>query len=135
VRHAKLHAVRIQGEVVPRAIDEIPILCVAASYAKGRTVIQDAAELRVKESDRIAAMAAELRRMGVVIAEHPDGMEITGRDALDGAACESHGDHRVAMSVAIAGLSARGETRVRDASWIDTSFPGFERLLRQAAYS
>jgi 3-phosphoshikimate 1-carboxyvinyltransferase len=134
VKYKKLKAVRIAGDMVPRAIDEIPVLAVAASYAEGKTVIQDAAELRVKESDRIATMATELRKMGVAITERPDGMEITGRESLDGATCESHGDHRIAMSMAIAGLAARGETVVRDCGWIDTSFPGFERLLRQAAY-
>lgn len=134
VRHNKLRAVEIAGDVIPRAIDEIPILSVAASYAEGTTVIRDAAELRVKESDRIATMATELRKMGVAVTELPDGMEITGQESLSGAACESHGDHRIAMSMAVAGLAARGETIVRDAGWIDTSFPGFERLLRQAAY-
>lgn len=132
VRHKKLRAVEIAGNVIPRAIDEIPILSVAASYAEGTTVIRDAAELRVKESDRIATMAAELRRMGVTVTEFPDGMEITGRDELNGAVCESHGDHRVAMSMAVAGLAARGETVVRDAAWIGTSFPGFERLLHES---
>jgi len=134
VKHKKLHAVRIAGDMVPRAIDEIPVLSVAASYAEGKTVIQDATELRVKESDRIATMATELRKMGVAITERPDGMEIMGRESLDGATCESHGDHRIAMSMAVAGLAARGETVVRDCGWIDTSFPGFERLLKQAAY-
>lgn len=134
VKHKKLNAVRIAGNMVPRAIDEIPVLSVAASYAEGKTVIQDAAELRVKESDRISTMAAELRKMGVAITERPDGMEITGREFLSGATCESHGDHRIAMSMAVAGLAARGETVVRDCGWIDTSFPGFERLLKQAAY-
>jgi 3-phosphoshikimate 1-carboxyvinyltransferase len=134
VKHKKLNAVRIAGDLVPRAIDELPILSVAASYAEGKTVIQDAAELRVKESDRIATMAVELRKMGVAITERPDGMEITGRASLAGATCESHGDHRIAMSMAIAGLAARGETVVRDCGWIDTSFPGFERLLKQVAY-
>ncbi len=126
--------VEIAGDIIPRAIDEIPVLCVAASYAEGKTVIRDAAELRVKESDRIATMAAELRKMGVVVTEFPDGMEITGQETLQGAVCESHGDHRIAMSMAVAGLAARGDTFVRDAGWIETSFPGFERLLRQAAY-
>lgn len=135
VRHQKLRGVQIAGDMVPRAIDEIPVLAVAASYAEGMTTIRDAAELRVKESDRIATIAGELRKMGALVAEHPDGMEITGRESLDGAVCESHGDHRIAMSVAIAGLAARGETRVRDTGWIDTSFPGFERLLRQAAHA
>ncbi len=134
VRHRKLRAVEISGAMVPRAIDEIPVLSVAAAYAEGTTVIKDAAELRVKESDRIATMAAELRKMGVPIKELPDGMEITGRDTFEGAICESHGDHRIAMSMAVAGLAARGETVVRDTDWIDTSFPGFERLLRQSAY-
>lgn len=135
VRYRKLRAARIAGEVIPRAIDEIPALAVAASYAEGTTVIKDAAELRVKESDRIATMAAELKKMGAEVAELPDGMEITGKDALEGATCESHGDHRIAMSIAVAGLAARGETVVRDTGWIDTSFPGFEQLLRKAAYS
>ena len=135
VRHRKLNATTIEGAVIPRAIDEIPVLSVAASYAAGKTVIRDAAELRVKESDRIASMAGELRRMGVIVTELPDGMEITGRDVLDSAVCESHGDHRIAMSMAIAGLAARGDTVVRNTGWIDTSFPGFERILRQAAYA
>ena len=134
VRHAKLRAAQIEGAMIPRAIDEIPVLSVAASYAEGTTIIKDAAELRVKESDRIATMAAELKKLGAAVKELRDGMEIIGRDALDGAVCESHGDHRIAMSLAVAGLAARGETVVRDTEWIDTSFPGFERLLRQAAY-
>jgi 3-phosphoshikimate 1-carboxyvinyltransferase len=134
VRYRKLHGVQIKGEMIPRAIDEIPVLAVAASYAEGKTVIQDAVELRVKESDRIAAVAGELRKMGAAIMELPDGMEITGQEALNGSACESHGDHRIAMSMAVAGLAARGDTVVRDCGWIDTSFPGFERLLKQAAY-
>jgi 3-phosphoshikimate 1-carboxyvinyltransferase len=134
VRHRKLYAARIFGDMIPRAIDEIPVLAVAASCAEGTTVIQDAAELRVKESDRIATMAQELRKMGAVITERPDGMEITGQKALSGSTCESHGDHRIAMSMAVAGLAAKGDTIVRDCGWIDTSFPGFERLLKQAAY-
>jgi 3-phosphoshikimate 1-carboxyvinyltransferase len=134
VRYRKLSAVEIAGAMVPRAIDEIPVLAVAAAYAQGTTVIRDAAELRVKESDRIATIAAELRKMGALVRELPDGMEITGRETLDGATCESHGDHRIAMSMAVAGLAAQGDTVVRDTEWIDTSFPGFERLLMQAAY-
>ncbi len=134
VRYRKLRAARISGDIIPRAIDEIPVLSVAASCAEGTTIISDAAELRVKESDRIATMAAELRRMGVAVRELPDGMEITGSDSLAGAVCESHGDHRVAMSMVIAGLAARNDSVIRDAGWIDTSFPGFAQLLRQAAY-
>ncbi len=135
VRHRKLHGFQIGGEMIPRAIDELPVLAVAASYAEGKTVIKDAAELRVKESDRIATMAAELRKMGAAVTELPDGMEIIGKDTLMGTHCDSHGDHRIAMSVAVAGLAASGNTIVHDTEWIDTSFPGFERLLRQVAYS
>jgi 3-phosphoshikimate 1-carboxyvinyltransferase len=134
VRYRKLHGVQIGGDMIPRTIDEIPILAVAASYAKGKTIIRDAAELRIKESDRIATIAVELRKMGSAVTELPDGMEIGGGDTLNGAICDSHGDHRIAMSVAVAGLAAKGDTVVRDTDWIDTSFPGFERLLRQAAY-
>lgn len=134
VRYRQLKAVEISGDLVPRAIDEIPVLAVAASYAVGTTIIRDAAELRVKESDRIATMALELRKLGAAIAERPDGMEIRGGGALNGALCESHGDHRVAMSLAVAGLAARGDTTVRDTAWIETSFPGFGQLLLRTAY-
>jgi 3-phosphoshikimate 1-carboxyvinyltransferase len=134
VKHKKLRGVRIANDVISRTIDEIPVLSVAASYAEGKTVVEDAAELRVKESDRITAIAVELRKMGVMITERPDGMEIMGRESLDGSICDSHGDHRIAMSMAVAGLAARGDTVVRDCGWIDTSFPGFERLLKQVAY-
>ncbi len=134
VKHKELHAIRIAGHLIPRSIDEIPVLSVAAACAEGTTVIQDAAELRVKESDRVATMAKELRKMGVHIIERQDGMEITGQKTLQGTACESHGDHRIAMSMAVAGLAATGNTTVRDCGWINTSFPGFEQLLKQTAY-
>ncbi|MDA8098162.1 MAG: 3-phosphoshikimate 1-carboxyvinyltransferase [Nitrospiraceae bacterium] len=134
VRHRKLKATRIGGEDIPRLIDEIPVLAVAAAVAEGTTVISDAAELRVKESDRIATVAGELAKLGAVIRERPDGMEIAGKDRLSGSVCESHGDHRIAMSLAVAGLVAEGMTTVRDTAWIDTSFPGFERTFVQAAY-
>jgi 3-phosphoshikimate 1-carboxyvinyltransferase len=134
VRYRRLAGARFGGSIIPRLIDEVPALAVAAAYAEGTTVITDASELRVKESDRIEAMAAELRRLGAEVRELRDGMEIAGRRRLTGAPCDSHGDHRIAMSLAIAGLAADGETTVRDAGWIETSFPGFERMLRQAAY-
>jgi len=133
-RYRKLKATMIGGELIPRAIDELPVIAVAAAYAEGTTVISDAAELRVKESDRIATIAGELRKMGAAVRELPDGMEITGRERLAGAVCESHGDHRIAMSMAMAGLAAAGETIVKDTEWIETSFPGFERTLTQLAY-
>ncbi len=134
IRYRRLHAATVQGDSIPRSIDEIPVIAVAAATASGKTIIKDAAELRVKESDRIATIAAELRKMGAVVRELPDGLEITGRERLNGATCESHGDHRIAMSLAVAGLTATGQTVVRDAEWIETSFPGFERMLRQSAY-
>ncbi len=134
VRYRRLHAATVQGDSIPRSIDEIPAIAVAAATASGKTIIKDAAELRVKESDRITTIATELRKMGAVVRERPDGLEITGRERLNGATCESHGDHRIAMSLAVAGLTATGQTVVRDAEWIETSFPGFERILRQSAY-
>lgn len=134
VRHRGLRATEIGGAIVPRLIDEIPVIAVAAAYAEGTTVIRNAAELRVKESDRIATMAAELRKLGAGVRELSDGMEIEGQRRLSGALCDSHGDHRIAMSMAVAGLGAEGETVVRDTSWIETSFPGFERMLIETAY-
>jgi len=127
---APLHGVTIGPDIIPRTIDELPILCVAASCATGETVISGASELRVKESDRIATMAAELRRLGGEVEERADGLRIGGGRPLRGAACQSHGDHRVAMAMAVAGLVARGETRVEDTVCVTTSFPGFDKYLR-----
>jgi 3-phosphoshikimate 1-carboxyvinyltransferase len=128
IRSAVLHGVPIGQDLIPQTIDELPILCVAAALASGTTVITGAQELRVKESDRIATMATELRNMGVPVTEMPDGMVIEGSagTSLRGAACQSHGDHRVAMSMAIAGLRADGLTSVSDPECIETSFPGFQ---------
>lgn len=119
----------VGGEEVVRAIDELPILAVAATQAVGETVIRDAAELRVKEVDRIAMVAAELRKLGAEIEERPDGMIIGGGARLKGARVDSHGDHRLGMALAIAGLVAEGETRIEDAGCIDDSFPGFAEML------
>jgi 3-phosphoshikimate 1-carboxyvinyltransferase len=134
VRSAALHGIRVGAERIPETIDEFPILCVAAALAEGDTAITGAQELRVKESDRIATMAIELTKMGAAITETPDGLIIRGSGAratrrLRGASCHSHGDHRVAMSLAIAGLVADAPTRIEDARCIDTSFPGFEAKL------
>ena len=106
----------------------------AAALAEGETAITGAGELRVKESDRIATMATELRKMGAVAEETKDGLIIQGlgntkSKRLHGAVCTSHGDHRVAMSMAIAGLAAEGETQIQDTACIETSFPGFESKL------
>ena len=134
VRSATLHGIRVGAERIPETIDEFPILCVAAALAEGETTITGAQELRVKESDRIATMTMELEKMGAAITETPDGLTIRGAGAretprLRGASCHSHGDHRVAMSLAIAGLVADVPTRIEDAGCIDTSFPGFEAKL------
>lgn len=134
VRAASLHGIRIGAERIPQTIDEFPILCVAAALADGETTITGAGELRVKESDRIATMTTELRKMGASIEETKDGLVIQGLGSrkakrLRGAACTSYGDHRVAMSMAIAGLTAEGETKIQDTDCIETSFPGFESKL------
>jgi 3-phosphoshikimate 1-carboxyvinyltransferase len=130
VRSSPLRCVELGGDLIPRLIDEIPVLAVTAAVADGKTVIRDAAELRVKESDRIVAIARELKKMGVRVEELSDGLIIHGRGVLQGAAVESYGDHRMAMALAIAGLKAVGTTTVVDTECIHTSFPGFVTILR-----
>jgi len=127
---SKLKGIKISGEVIPRIIDEIPIIAVAATQAQGTTEIRGAKELRVKESDRIATISSELKKMGAVIKELEDGMVIKGPCKLKGATVKSYGDHRVAMALAVAGLVADGETIIEDTACIETSFPGFEKILR-----
>ena len=128
-RHGALRAVRIEGELVSRAIDELPVISVAACFAEGETVISGAGELRVKETDRISAMTGELSKLGADISETPDGMIINGTGELRGARCESRGDHRVAMSLAVAATRARGETVIGDAGCVSISFPEFFPLF------
>ncbi len=131
-RAAPLRGVRTGGEVVTRAIDEVPILCALAARAAGRTEILDAAELRVKESDRIATMARVLTAFGIEVEERPDGLAVEGKPdtPLRAATVASRGDHRVAMTAAVLGLVADGPTRVTDAGCIATSFPRFVGTLR-----
>jgi len=126
-----LKGVLIQGEMIPALLDEIPVLTVVACFAKGKTVIRDAAELRVKETDRIKATATELRKMEAQVEEKRDGMIIEGTGKLKGSKCQSYRDHRMAMALAIAGLAATGETEIVDTECIDTSFPGFEEILKK----
>jgi len=128
---AGLRGTQVGGPLVPRLIDEVPVLCVAAALAQGQTVVRDAAELRVKESDRISALCSELARMGADMQERPDGMVIRGVSGLRGAEVDSHGDHRLAMALAVAGLVAEGTTVVHGAECIGNSFPGFADRLRQ----
>lgn len=129
VRGTPLHGTTLLKEEIPNLIDEIPVIAVAAALASGRTVIRNAAELRVKETDRIKTVIEGLRAMGVDVEEFDDGMEITGGGLLRGATIESYGDHRIAMAFAIAGLFAEGETIIRGASCIHTSYPGFAHHL------
>ncbi|MBC8230720.1 3-phosphoshikimate 1-carboxyvinyltransferase [bacterium] len=129
VHHSKLHGATFKGDIIVKMIDEIPLLAVAATQAESETVIRDAKELRVKETDRIAAMTQELRQMDAEIEPLEDGMVISGNQKLRGAECESHGDHRIAMSVAVAALIADGETVISDIDCVETSFPGFWELL------
>ncbi len=133
VRASDLRAVTVEGDAVPRSIDELPVLCVAAARASGKTVIKDAAELRVKESDRISAMSGLLKSMGVDVDERPDGLEIKGKSNLRGARVSCGLDHRVGMSAAVAALIAEGETIIEGAECISTSFPNFASSLTGVA--
>lgn len=130
-----LSAVKITKESIPSIIDEFPILCVLATQAEGITEIRGAEELRVKESDRISAMASELRKLGVETEEYPDGIAIKGKALLKGASVDSHGDHRIAMSMAIAALVAEGTVVIDNASCVDISFPAFFEQLKKLSAS
>lgn len=125
VRSSELHGATFGGDLIPRLQDEAPALAVAAVFARGRTELRDAAELRVKESDRISALAAGLRAMGAHIEELPDGFVIEGTGRLRGATVDSRGDHRLAMAFAIAGLLAEGETEIDGAECVAVSYPRF----------
>ena len=128
-----LTATEIGGDIIPRIVDELPILAVAACFARGTTVIRDAQELQVKESDRIATTVGELRKLGARNEARDDGMVIHGAGRLVGGACQSHGDHRLAMSLGVAGLLAKGETVVRDAQAATVSYPEFWQHLESLA--
>ncbi|MEB3211027.1 MAG: 3-phosphoshikimate 1-carboxyvinyltransferase [Leptolyngbyaceae bacterium] len=130
VRHSPLKGCTIQGDVIPRLIDEIPVLAVAAVFASGKTTIRDAAELRVKESDRISVMANQLNAMGARITELPDGMDIEGNASLSGTEVDSYTDHRIAMSLAIAALRASGATTIHRAEAAAISYPDFVPTLQ-----
>ncbi len=129
IRTAPLHGIAIGASQVPTTIDEFPIFCVAAALAQGKTTVTGAEELRVKETDRIQAMATELKKLNVAIEETPDGFVVQGGSSLQGGHCQSHGDHRVAMAIAIAALTAGSPTVIDDTDCIETSFPGFHGKL------
>lgn len=131
VNGGELNGTHIGGAEISNVIDELPILAVAAALARGSTLISDAQELRVKETDRIAAVAKNLRAMGVTVQEFDDGMEIVGGAKLQGATIETYGDHRIAMAFAIAGMYAEGQTIIEGSECIATSYPGFEHDLNR----
>ena len=128
---SQLEATEISGDIIPRVIDELPVLALAACFAKGTTVIKDARELRFKESDRIRATVESLSKLGASAEERPDGMVIRGGERLTGAECHSFGDHRIGMTMGIAGLLAKGETAVAGAEAANASYPGFWDTLHE----
>ncbi|MDT3431575.1 3-phosphoshikimate 1-carboxyvinyltransferase [Stenotrophomonas maltophilia] len=135
VRYAPLKGARIPETLVPDMIDEFPALFVAAAAAEGQTVVSGAAELRVKESDRLAAMASGLRALGMQVDETEDGATLHGGVRLGSGTIESHGDHRIAMAFAIAGQISDGEVRINDIANVATSFPDFDGLARSAGFN
>jgi 3-phosphoshikimate 1-carboxyvinyltransferase len=132
VRASTLQGIRVPESLVPLAIDEFPVLFIAAATAQGETIVSGAEELRVKESDRLAVMAEGLGRLGITHELQPDGIRIAGGQRFGGGTVESHGDHRIAMAFTVASLVADGEIRVRDVANVGTSFPGFITIARQA---
>jgi 3-phosphoshikimate 1-carboxyvinyltransferase len=133
VRSSRLHGTDVAPEIVPGLIDEVPALAVAAAFADGVFRVSGAAELRVKESDRIAALAEGLGRLGVDVAERPDGLEIRGGRPLSAASVRAHDDHRIAMALAVAALATQGETEIEGAECASVSFPEFYEFLARGA--
>jgi 3-phosphoshikimate 1-carboxyvinyltransferase len=131
VKSGKLKGTEIGGEIIPRLIDELPLIAVIATQAKGQTVIKNAAELRVKETDRIRAIVTELSKVGAAIAERPDGFIVEGPVILKGATCDSYGDHRIAMALSVAGWIAEGQTTITNIECVGISFPEFYRLVNK----
>jgi 3-phosphoshikimate 1-carboxyvinyltransferase len=130
VKYSHLHGTNISGEQVVRMIDEFPIFAIAAAYASGVTTVSEAAELRLKESDRIAVLCEELRKLGVQAVEHADGFTIQGGIGVQGGVIQPHGDHRLAMSLAVAGLASQAPVAIRDAQIIEESYPEFTQTLQ-----
>ena len=125
INFSSLHGTTISGNDIPTLIDEIPIIAVLAAYAQGTTIISDAAELKVKETDRITTITRGLQAMGADITPTDDGMIIHGGKPLNGALIDSYLDHRIAMAFSIAGLAAQGQTIIQNAQCVDVSYPGF----------
>jgi 3-phosphoshikimate 1-carboxyvinyltransferase len=132
VESSMLEGGEIPAEMIPGLIDELPALCVLGTQTEKGISFHGAAELRVKESDRIGATAENLRRMGAEVEEFPDGLRVAGRQTLRAAEIDSHSDHRIAMAFAVAALVAQGTTLIREANCVDISFPGFFDVLAKA---
>ena len=130
IKYSRLHGTNICGEQVVRMIDEFPIFAIAAAYADGTTTVSEAAELRLKESDRIGVLCEELGKLGVQATEHPDGFTIHGGAPVQGGVLEPHGDHRLAMSLAVAGLASQAPVTIQDARIIEESYPEFTQTLQ-----
>jgi 3-phosphoshikimate 1-carboxyvinyltransferase len=130
-RTSALRGVEVPPETVPALIDEVPALAVAGARAEGTFAVSGAAELRVKESDRIAALAEGLRAMGARVEERPDGLAVSGGPPLRGARVRAHGDHRIAMALSVAALAAQGDTHLEDAECAAVSFPEFYAFLER----
>jgi 3-phosphoshikimate 1-carboxyvinyltransferase len=131
-RSSALRGTDVPPELVPALVDEVPALAVAGAFASGTFRVRGASELRVKESDRIAAIVEGLGRLGARAVEHPDGLDVEGGRPLQGAALRSFGDHRIAMALAVAALGAAGESQLDDPDCVGVSFPGFFELLDRA---
>jgi 3-phosphoshikimate 1-carboxyvinyltransferase len=125
-----LHGVEIGGDLIPRLIDELPVIAVAAAFAEGRTVIRDAEELKVKESNRIEAMTCELRKAGVDVTATEDGLIVDGGKPVHGGTFETYGDHRVAMSMSVLALAAEGTSTIENHRCISISYPDFFETLK-----
>ena len=135
VRYSDLKSTEISGGIIPRLIDEIPAIAVLATQAEGTTVIRDAQDLRNKESDRILATATELRKLGAEIEELEDGFRISGKTKLNGGCeVEVYHDHRLAMSLYVAGLVCQKEIAIKDFEWVAISFPEFESLFNRLVF-
>ncbi|HET7216264.1 MAG TPA: 3-phosphoshikimate 1-carboxyvinyltransferase, partial [Terriglobia bacterium] len=133
VKAGALRGGEIPAEIIPGLIDELPVLAVLGTQTEDGLVFRGAQELRVKESDRIAAVAGNLRRMGAEVEEFPDGLRVPGHQRLSGAEIDSYGDHRIAMAFSVAGLVAGGTTTVRDSDCVQISFPSFFETIAQVA--
>jgi 3-phosphoshikimate 1-carboxyvinyltransferase len=131
IKYSQLHGTEIGGDLIPRMIDELPVIAVAAAFAEGRTVIRDAEELKVKESNRIDAMEAELKKAGVNVQATDDGLIIEGGNPIHSGSFESYGDHRVAMSMAVLALAAEGTSRIGNHQCINISYPDFFETLKK----